>query len=299
MSDVPVPPEQPPEQPTPPQPTPPSPSPPPDPPASPHATPDPTDDTVTTMVPAIVTRMKEKCVRHKKGEPKARPGKASWVYGTKKVFFSKRKDDWLREAEAGRASQFYLKMAKLYILKYGRELADDQDFAFNMEDPPDDAADLVVHQVLTAEEEASRAAFLQTLRGRIGQWYRLEDSSLLKSDKTAFQEMFMGALDGAPPKPQRGRTIHFYSRKYYDTRIKDHVESRLESLKRRATLDGQEMPKVIDVIVKVMPEIWGEEMAAFRDEVELAAEQEHQQAVKAWEASLADSPTRMPEEMAA
>ncbi|KAJ7048760.1 hypothetical protein C8F01DRAFT_1379496 [Mycena amicta] len=298
MSDAPVnPPVNPPQpfaQPIPPpMETPPPPSLPP----STRATPEPTAETAT--MPAVVTRVKEKRSRHKKGEPKARPGKASWVYGTKKVFFSKRKEDWLREAEAGRSSQFYLKMAKLYILKYGRNLADDQDLSVDIEDPPDDAANLVVHEALTAEEEASRAAYLKLLRARIGQWYRLEYSSLLKSNKTAFEELFTGALDGAPPRPQRGRTIHFYSRKYYETRIKHLVEERLESFKRRAELDGQEMPKPIDVISKMTAEAWLAEMAAFRDEVELAAEREYQQTVKAWEASLADSPTRTPEEMAA
>jgi hypothetical protein len=134
---------------------------------------------------------------------------------------------------------------------------------------------------------------------RISQWYRLEYGSLLKSDKAAFKEMFTGALDGAPPKPQRGRPIHFYSRKYNETRIKSRVEERLESLKRRAEREGTEMPQTIDVISKVTAEMYNEESPAFRDEIELAVEREHQQAVKAWEASLADSPTRTPEEMAA
>ncbi|KAJ7058603.1 hypothetical protein C8F01DRAFT_1304260 [Mycena amicta] len=238
-------------------------------PPSTRATPEPTAETV--MMPAVVTR---------------RP----WVYGTKKVFFSKRKEDWLREAEAGRSSQFYLKMAKLYILKYGRNLADDQDLSVDIEDPPDDAANLVVHEALTAEEEASRAAYLKLLRALPPQ---------KRQDRLRGEELFTGALDGAPPKPQRGRTIHFYSRKYYETRIKHLVEEQLESFKRRAELDGQEMPKPIDVISKMTAEAWLAETAAFRDEVELAAEREYQQTVKAWEASLADSPTRTPEEMAA
>jgi hypothetical protein len=117
------------------------------------------------MVPAIVTRVKEKRGRHAKGTAKACPGKLSWVYGTKKVFFEKRKDDWLRETEGGRASQFYIKMSKLYIKKYGHHLADDQDFAFDVADPPDEAADEVVHEVLDSEEEAFRKAYLKTLRG--------------------------------------------------------------------------------------------------------------------------------------
>jgi hypothetical protein len=64
------------------------------------------------------------------------------------VFFAKQKDNWLRETETHKASEFYLKLAKLYIKKYGRHLADDQDLAFNIEDPPDTAANKVIHEVL-------------------------------------------------------------------------------------------------------------------------------------------------------
>ncbi|KAJ7302606.1 hypothetical protein DFH08DRAFT_977732 [Mycena albidolilacea] len=228
-----------------------------------------TPDTTDTDPPMV----KEKHGRHTKGTAKVCPGKPSWVYGTKRVFFEKPKDDWLRETEGGRASQFYIKMAKLYIKKYGRHLADDQDFAFDVVDLPDEAADEVIHEALDSEEDAFRKAYLKTLRGRISQWYRLEYGSLLKSDKAAFKEMFTDALDGAPPKPQRGRPIHFYSRKDRDA-------------------------PTIDVISKVTAEMYNKESPAFRDEIELAAEREHQQAVKAWEVSLADSPTRTPEEMA-
>jgi hypothetical protein len=56
--------------------------------------------------------------------------------------------------------------------------------------------------------------------------------------------------------------------------------------------------KQIDVVAKVTAETWEGETPAFRHECELAMVREHEQAVKAWEASLADSPTRSPEEIA-
>lgn len=106
-------------------------------------------------------------------------------------------------------------------------------------------------------------------------------------------------MDGAPPKPQRGRITHFYSRKYYDSRIKPRVEARLASLKRRAELTGGELPKTIDIVAKVTAEMWEDESPAFKRECEVALEKEYQQAMQAWEASLADSPTRTAEEIAA
>ncbi|KAJ7699837.1 hypothetical protein B0H14DRAFT_3528293 [Mycena olivaceomarginata] len=165
----------------------------------------------------------------------------------------------------------------LYVKKYGYHLADDQDLAEDVEDPPDEAVDEVVHDVMSPEEQEFCAQY--TKKPRIGAWYRAQYGSLLQSDKTAFQELFTGVLDGAPPKPQRGRLLHFYSRKFYDSRIKEDAEERMVSLTRRAELAGEAAPKRIDVIAK------------------LAMEREHQQALKGWEASLSDSPTRTAEEI--
>jgi hypothetical protein len=58
---------------------------------------------------------------------------------------------------------FYTKMAKLFVKKYGRDLADDQDFAVDVADPPDSAANEVVHEVLSEEEKGFRAAHHKAL----------------------------------------------------------------------------------------------------------------------------------------
>jgi hypothetical protein len=121
---------------------------------------------------------------------------------------------------------------------------------------------------------------------------------LLKSDKGAFKELFTGALDGVPAKPQRGHAVHFYSRKFYESRVKEHVEACWESLQRRSALSGDPLPKKIDVTAKVKVELWEQEPPEFQRECELTMEREHQQALKGWEASLADSLTRLPEEIA-
>ncbi|KAJ7686442.1 hypothetical protein B0H14DRAFT_2654290 [Mycena olivaceomarginata] len=192
------------------------------------------------------------------------PWKNSWVWGTKLTFFSKRKADWLRESENKRAGAFYTKMTKLFVKKYGRHLGDDQDFAMDVADPPDSAADEVVHEFLSEEEKEFRATHYKTLRTRIAEWYRREYGSLLKSDEAAFKDLFTGVLDGAPPKPQRGRIVHFYSRKYYDTRIKTRVEARLASLKRRTQNSGEAKPETIDVVSKVTNELWDDESPEFR-----------------------------------
>ncbi|KAJ7033528.1 hypothetical protein C8F04DRAFT_1183975 [Mycena alexandri] len=230
--------------------------------------------------------------RHKKGEAKDAPGKESWVHGTKLLFFERRKAEYL--AAAG---EFYTKMARLYVLKYGYNLRDNEDLAVDVDDPPDEAANVVVNK--KAAPGDNYAAFHKTLRTRIGNWYRRKYGGLLKSDKAAFAELFTGILDGAPRKPQRGQLLHCYSRHFFESRVKERFEERFKALKRRCTWTGEKPPTAIAIQNAVTKEVWEEETLGFREEVKLLWEHEYQRALKGWEASLADSPTRTPAELAA
>ncbi|KAJ7711945.1 hypothetical protein B0H14DRAFT_3524242 [Mycena olivaceomarginata] len=261
-------------------------------PHGPPPTPPPSNGESSPTGPQLITVPKEKCGRHKKVLPKSRPGKLSWVHGTKLAFFARRKDDWLREVEANLVGAFYMKICKLYVIKYRYDMADDQDLAVNMEDPDNSVADEVVHEKVSEDVQAVRTKFLATLRSWVGQWYHDQYGGLLKNDQAAFKELFTGVLDGAPPKPQRGRIIHFYSRKFYETRVKEHVEKRLE----KSPAEGESS---IKLVAKVTSERWEQESPDFKHECETAMEREYQQALKGWEASLADSPTRTAEEITA
>jgi hypothetical protein len=134
---------------------------------------------------------------------------------------------------------------------------------------------------------------------RIGQWYRDQYGGLLKSDKAAFKDLFTGILDNPPPKPQRPRIEHYFSRKYYDTLVKDVVAERWAAEEERARRAGVTSAKKIDIVAKATAEVWNGQSEEFKQECQLALEREYQQVVKAWEASLADSPTRTADEIAA
>ncbi|KAJ6447364.1 hypothetical protein C8R47DRAFT_1231465 [Mycena vitilis] len=198
----------------------------------------------------------------------------------------------------GRRKFFFEAHGEAVLQEYGYHLADNQDLAVDVADPPDSAANEVVHEKRSKEETEFRAASLKTVRSRIGQWYRTNYNGLLGSDKAAFGELFTGVLDGAPPKPQRGRIEHFYSRKFYETRVKPTVDERLAQMKRVALRTGKPPPEAIDIISKVTAEVWEGETPSFKTECEAAFEREHQIAVRGWEASLADSPVRTAEEAA-
>ncbi|KAJ7439914.1 hypothetical protein B0H11DRAFT_1689121, partial [Mycena galericulata] len=222
-----------------------------------------------------------------------------WVWGTKLKFLSKRKADWVAVAEDKKTGPFYTKLAKLYVLKYGYDLADDEDFEYDVPDPKDEEADTVIYEVLSPEEAAFRSEYKKKLCGRLGQWFRGEYGSLLKSDKAAFSDLFTGILDGAPAKPQRPKMINFFSRKFYDKLVKDRFDDRMAALVRRKARTGEEVPAEINVRNKITKEVWEEQTLAFREDVELQMEREHELAMIGWKASMADSPTRSPEEIAA
>jgi hypothetical protein len=100
-----------------------------------------------------------------------------WVHGTKKAFFVRRQAEWLCEMEAGRVGQFYTKLSKLYVLKYGYDLADNEDLAVDTEDPPDAAANIMVHEVLTAEQQVFRQAYMKKLRSVSGRGFYLKENT--------------------------------------------------------------------------------------------------------------------------
>jgi hypothetical protein len=87
--------------------------------------------------PVIVKRIHKKKGRRKPCEEPGKPGRVSWVWETKLMFFEKCKGDFVTAFEKKVARDFCTKMTRLYTVKYGCGLADDEDFEFDVADPPD------------------------------------------------------------------------------------------------------------------------------------------------------------------
>jgi hypothetical protein len=64
-------------------------------------------------------------------------------------------------------------------------------------------------------------------------------------------------------------------------------------------MSGEVIPEKIDIIAKVTGEMWDKETPVFRHEHQMDCKREYEQRLKAWEASLNDSLTQTPEELAA
>lgn len=83
-----------------------------------------------------------KARRSKKVKPleDTKPGKQSWVFGTKLVFFEARHDEWQAAVHNSKPGAFYTKVTKLYLKKYG-DLPEDEDLEEDVEDPDEDSLD--------------------------------------------------------------------------------------------------------------------------------------------------------------
>ncbi|KAJ7863655.1 hypothetical protein B0H14DRAFT_2574824 [Mycena olivaceomarginata] len=204
--------------------------------------------------------------REHEGRSPAKPGKVGWVHGTKLPFFQAHKDEFLAAAEIKGTGAFYEKIAHLYLAKYGynldwhEDLHSDQDVADDV-DPTEDVNSL-------DPEEAEHV--LQEIEA--GFWYNTQYGGSVekKKNKTSFKALFNKPELETRPRPVKPRIFHFYSRRFYQERVKPRVTARWAALSRL-----ENPPKEITMRNAVTKECWASESDAFKAEVEAALESEH------------------------
>ncbi|KAJ7665758.1 hypothetical protein B0H17DRAFT_1210765 [Mycena rosella] len=104
------------------------------------------------------------------GTPPVKPGKVGWVHGTKLAFFRGYKQDFLAAAENKSTGAFYSRISRLYLAKYGYNLA----WRDNLDGDDDVVSDVDKEEdvdILLPEEAECRATYFKVLRGKIGVWY--------------------------------------------------------------------------------------------------------------------------------
>ncbi|KAJ7711346.1 hypothetical protein B0H14DRAFT_3524575 [Mycena olivaceomarginata] len=200
--------------------------------------------------------------------PPARPG-----------VVRREKDEWAVASQKKIAGEFYIKMAKLYTVKYEFLLNGDKDFECDVADPSDWVANKVVNEQLTPEETKLCQDYHAKLRDRLGGWYRTQYASLLKEDKATFSEIFGPTGRDEETPTLRARTN--------------------ASLERQAEMTGVPAPAAILIQNEVTKECWEDEPESLKEEMLREREREHEIHLKAWKESNADGPNRTPEEFSA
>ncbi|KAJ7030304.1 hypothetical protein C8F04DRAFT_1264069 [Mycena alexandri] len=249
----------------------------------------------TPLAPGQAARQRR---TRKKGNG-LKPGKMSWIFGTKLVFFSARAQEWKDASENGNLALglFYTKITNLYILKYGYDLEDDEDVAEDTADPTDPDAVIPGSENLTQEEADRRSGINATIRRRVAAWYCRTYRGLEAREKNVFADMLAGVEATGPTYPKRAQPIHFYSRKYYEERVKARFEARWAVEVKRAEDLELEEPEPIKVRNAVTKEVYEGESQEFRDELKLAVEAEPLAAVRAWELTRSESESKTPQEI--
>ncbi|KAJ7779982.1 hypothetical protein B0H16DRAFT_1711211 [Mycena metata] len=215
-----------------------------------------------------------------------KPGKISWIHGTKATFFESRAVDWAAAQKGGsfQVGQFYDNISSLYLQKYGYNMKDEDDLAEDVPDPTDPQARDADAATLTQEEADRRSKIYKELRTRIGQWYRLHyGGGVEQAQHNLFHDMLSAGANMGVPRPAKMQTWQYYSRLHYDKRVKARFEERFKTKVQRAKDLGKEPPWEVGIRGEVTRQAWAEELDDFKAVVTAAQEKEHQQMIRAWE----------------
>ncbi|KAJ7794069.1 hypothetical protein B0H14DRAFT_3497393 [Mycena olivaceomarginata] len=193
--------------------------------------------------------------RAREGLAPVKPGKISWVHGTKLPFFQAHREAYLEAAELRETGEFYEKLAHLYLAKYGYNT----DWAGDLEDGLIVAADVDPDEdvdTLLPEESARRAEYFKKLKGKIGVWFNSQYGGSVEKPqaKVTFKALFdKPELD--PPKAAKPRILHYYSRRFYHQRVQAKARAEWEKV------SAQENPPK-EITAAVMEQLEKEHKAA-------------------------------------
>jgi hypothetical protein len=116
-------------------------------------------------------------------------------------------------------------------------------------------------------------------------------------EKNAFADIIGAVASTSPAQPKRPQPIHFYSRRWYDERVKARFEAVWEVEKQRAKDLSGDLPSEIKICNEVTREALKEESEDFKAEMQIELDAEHAATVKAWEVTCADTPAKTPQEL--
>ncbi|KAJ7813176.1 hypothetical protein B0H13DRAFT_2382726 [Mycena leptocephala] len=230
--------------------------------------------------------------RARLGLAPVKPGKIGWVHGTKLTFFEGFKEQYLAAVELKETGPFYSRIAQKYLDKYGYNTPWEGDLEEGQDVADDVDLDEDVNS-LTQEEGEERAEYYAKLRSKIGVWYNGQYGGSVekkKANKVSFRTIFdKPELD--PPQPVKTRTLHYYSHRFYEERIKPRLVAHWAAVQRLPNL-----PAIVTLWNKVTRECWEAESDEFKAEVLAAREAEHQLAMDAYSSAVSTETPTTPEE---
>jgi hypothetical protein len=221
-----------------------------------------------------------------------KPGKQGWVHGTKLAFFTAYKEDFIAASELKATGGFYTHIAKLYLTKYGYNMAWNADLEEGQDVADDIDKDEDVDTLLPEVAEAW-SAYYTKLRNKIAVWYHAQYAGNIRTKQVpkTFKQLFDKA-ELEPLEPTRKRELHYYSTNFYAERIKPLFVTRWATATRAAAERGEKLPAEVAVHQQATKEAWLAETPAFRAEISKTIDKIHEAAIETYKVALAnDTPS--------
>ncbi|KAJ7751631.1 hypothetical protein B0H16DRAFT_1460179 [Mycena metata] len=192
-----------------------------------------------------------------------KPGKVSWIHGTKEKFFGSPNG----HGKIGKVLRRHDEPVHPEVwIQYEEDLEEDVTDP-NAGDP--DVATLT-------KEEADRRSKISS--NRIGQWYRVHyGGGVEQGKKNLFKDLLsVGANIGAT-QPMKMQTWQYYSKLHYEECVKPCFEVAWKAAQQRAKDLELEEPHVVKVRGEVTRQAWEEETEEFKVLMVAAQNKEHTQ----------------------
>lgn len=231
----------------------------------------------------------------------------TWVNGAKELFLKRRLQDYRKAQELEKVGDFYSATTRLWVQKFGWHF---DPYESIQEDSPDPIPASIDDPSVSEEEHLRRRKYFLEMRmvsasivfdwvnspcseisialQKLVYWFNRNNSAMAKKSQTSLARAFEDMVKSSrPPKPHRARATHYYSKHYYDDRIKLFFDKAWKKAEDKAKLQEVDLPPVIKIRNEVTQERWANEPAEFKAMIGRRIEEEYAEAVKKWESEQA------------
>ncbi|TFK78369.1 hypothetical protein K466DRAFT_507386 [Polyporus arcularius HHB13444] len=171
-------------------------------------------------------------------------------------------------------STFYSRLTLLFIRFFTWDRALDSDGNGPDEQPSEDNLNQVLDVTgLEPSEIARRNTIYIELRSKLQRWFRYHGTKALKSKRP----------------PRRMQTLQFYSKLYYETRIKSTVDAEWPKVVAQAGSKGTPAPKRLKHQNAVIARKFAAETPEFQAALKAQRDAEFDEELAAWKASSLDA----------
>ncbi|KAG6836422.1 hypothetical protein H0H93_008163 [Arthromyces matolae] len=181
---------------------------------------------------AVKTKTKNKATKKAKGVRNGDSlGRKSWVKGSKLVYFDARKDEFLEAQQAGTiaAGEFYHKMSRMLLLRWGWDLPDGADGPVIRDITDEEAAQEWTWEGVDDATVITRNWRFKKLKTNVGQWFRHRFRHV--NEKEAVKTFLESLPDVNAPKPRKQLAINVYGKQFLSDARQDEWKKHWHEVK--------------------------------------------------------------------